>query len=119
MANSHNDFKPRRSRRSGVKKMKLIKTNLAILKKYLAVLFILIFVSSCTTIKYVIVDPKDTTKLVEVRKRIIHDDYIVPPSSLYYYNNWWFNRPYYYSPRIIYTPRPSFGPLPPTPRPHR
>ena len=33
MANAHNNFKPRRSRRSGIKKMKLIKQNLEILKK--------------------------------------------------------------------------------------
>ena len=33
MANSHNDFKPRRSRRSGVKKLKQIKANLEILNK--------------------------------------------------------------------------------------
>lgn len=46
------------------------------MKKILSLLIILLIgVSSCAPVKYVIVDPKDTTKMVEVRKRIIYDDY--------------------------------------------
>lgn len=128
MANSHNDFKPRRSRRSGVKKMKLIKANLAILKK-LAALFIIVLFAACTPVKYVMVDPKDSTKLVEIRKRIIYDDYHMSMSPLLYNNYWWYNsRPIIIQRQPIVIPqRPrqplpprgprSFGPLPPTPRP--
>jgi hypothetical protein len=38
-------------------------------------LVIVLFLIGCTPVKYVIVDSKDSTKLVEVRKRIIYDDY--------------------------------------------
>jgi len=34
MARAKHNFKPRRSKRSGVKKVKLIKSNLEVLKKY-------------------------------------------------------------------------------------
>ena len=34
MARTHNDFKPKRSRKSGLKKKKLINQNNQILKKY-------------------------------------------------------------------------------------
>ena len=34
MARSHNDFKPRKSRKSGLKKKKLVDQNNKILKKY-------------------------------------------------------------------------------------
>ena len=33
MANAHNNFKPKRSKRSGKKKFKLVNSNLEILKK--------------------------------------------------------------------------------------
>ena len=103
-----------------VKKIKQIKANLEVLKKYLVILFISLFVVSCTTVKYVIIDPKDSTQLIEVRKRILYDDYhMVNPYPLYN-NYWWYNS----RPIIIQRPqpqphRPNFGPLPPTPRPHR
>jgi len=128
MANSHNDFKPKRSRRSGLKKMKLIKDNLAVLKK-LAALFLIIMFAACTPVRYVMVDPKDSTKLVEVRKRIVYDDYYMSTPPLLYNNWWWYNsrpiiiqrqRPIVVPQRPTLPPRPSrFGPLPPSPRPHR
>jgi hypothetical protein len=34
MARAKNNFKPQRSRRSGLKKTKLVKTNLEVLKKF-------------------------------------------------------------------------------------
>jgi hypothetical protein len=134
MANAQPKPKPRRSRRSGIKKMKLVKANLEVLKKYLATLFISLFVVSCTTVKYVIVDPKDSTKLVEIRKRIMYDDYYTPALSPLYNNYWWWynSRPIIIQRQPIIVPqrpqqpsapirgyRPGFGPLPPTPRPRR
>ena len=119
MANAQPKPKPRRSRRSGVKKMKQIKANLEVLKKYLVILFISLFVVSCTTVKYVIIDPKDSTQLIEVRKRILYDDYhMANPYPLYNNYWWWYNS----RPIIIQRPqpqphRPNFGPLPPSPRP--
>ena len=132
MARAHNNFKPRRSKRSGVKKLKLVKANLEVLKKYLAILIITLFVSSCTTVKYVMIDPKDSTKLVEVRKQVIYDNYYTPTFPLLFSSYWWYNsrpiiiqrqpivvpqRPY--QPLPPRGPRPGFGPLPPSPRPHR
>lgn len=135
MARNHDNFKPKRSRRSGRKKLRLIKSNLEVLKKIALVLFIT-FSFGCITTKYVMVDPKDSTKLVEIKKRIIYDDYLTPNPYPFFYNDWfWFNRPLY-RPIIIQTPRPQprpqyvpvrptqpryngpqFGPLPPAPRP--
>ena len=44
--------RPMRSRRSGVKKLELVKANLAILKK-LAALFIIVAFTACTPVRYV------------------------------------------------------------------
>ena len=44
--------RPMRSRRSGVKKLELVKANLSILKK-LAVLFIIMIFASCEPVRYV------------------------------------------------------------------
>ena len=120
MANAHNNFKPRRSRRSGIKKMKQIKANLAVLKKYLAVLLI-IFVAGCTPVRYVMVDPKDSTKLVEVRKRIIYDDYHMSTPYPLYNNYWWWynNRPIVIQRPIVVPQRPQPKQPLRSPRSHR
>lgn len=70
------------------------------------ILFILAFMG-CTTTRYVMVDPKDSTKVVEIRKRIIYDDvYFSPP---FYYNyDWWYNRNYFYQRPIIV---PNYRPI--------
>lgn len=135
MARNHDNFKPKRSKRSGRKSMRLVKSNLEVLKKFALVFFIL-FSFGCITTKYVMIDPNDSTKLVEIKKRIVYDDYIAPNPYPLFYNNWfWYSRPYY-NPIIIQTPRPQprpqyvpvrpqqpryngpqFGPLPPAPRP--
>lgn len=44
--------RPMRSRRSGVKKLELVKSNLAILKKLAALLIIILF-AACTPVRYV------------------------------------------------------------------
>ena len=44
--------RPMRSRRSGIKKLELVKANLSILKK-LAVLFVIILFAACTPVRYV------------------------------------------------------------------
>ena len=120
MARAHNNFKPKRSKRSGVKKLKLVKANLEVLKKYLAILIITLFVSSCTTVKYVMIDPKDSTKLVEVRKQVIYDNYYTPTFPLLFSNYWWYNsRPIIIQRQPIVVPQRPYQPLPPSPRPHR
>ena len=116
MANAQPKPKPRRSRRSGLKKAKLIKSNLEVLKKFLAIILIGMFVS-CANVRYVYVDPKDS---VIKRQRVVYDNYIAPSP---FYDP--FFRPYFWGPRpIIVVPRnqpqrPGFGPLPPTPKPRR
>lgn len=61
------------------------------MKNLLLVAILLLGIASCTPVKYVIMDPKDSTKLVEVRKRVIYDDvYLHTPI---YFNYW--NTPYY------------------------
>jgi hypothetical protein len=74
------------------------------------ILILILFLSSCTTVKYVMVDPKDSTKLVEIKKRILYDDVYYSPSFMYtpmFYN--WYTRPIY-SPRIYIAPRPDYRP---------
>lgn len=93
------------------------------MKKILALLLVL---SSCTPVRYVMVDPKDSTNLVEVRKRIIYEDIYQPSIPLYFYNG--FYAPQYQRPLIIQRPiviprrpvvpqnrnyRPSLPPRPP------
>ena len=52
MTNAKPKKRAMRSRRSGVKKLKLVKANLSILKK-LAALFIIIMFASCVPVRYV------------------------------------------------------------------
>ncbi len=67
------------------------------MKNLLLVLFFLLGITSCTSVKYVMIDPKDSTKLIEVRKRIIYDDYYI--QSPIFFNNW--NTPFWYRAPII------------------
>jgi hypothetical protein len=69
------------------------------MKKILALLLIL---SGCTPVQYVMVDAKDSTKLVEVRKRIIYEDIYQPSVPLYFYNGFFGVQPY--RPLIIQRP---------------
>lgn len=117
MANAQPKPKPRRSRRSGLKKAALIKKNIEVLKK-LSIGVLLLVMMGCGPTRYVYVDPKDS---VIKRQRVIYDNYISPNP---FYNPFLF-RPYFWNPRpIIVVPRnqpqrPGFGPLPPTPKPRR
>ncbi len=66
------------------------------MNKLLSVLLLLVMVG-CTPVRYVMIDPKDSTKLVEVRKRIIYQDtYVDLQMPMYYWN-----RPLFYNPIII------------------
>jgi hypothetical protein len=69
------------------------------MKKILALLLIL---SSCTPVQYVMVDPKDSTKLIEVRKRIIYEDVYESRIPLYFHNGFFGVQPY--RPLIIQRP---------------
>ena len=69
------------------------------MKKILALLLVL---SSCTPVRYVMVDPKDSTNLVEVRKRIIYEDIYQPQIPLYFYNGFFGVQPY--RPLIVQRP---------------
>lgn len=96
------------------------------MKQLFTILLIILGFASCTPVRYVYIDPKDS---VVKKQRIYYDFNYVP-----IYNYWWY-RPYY-NPVIIQRqrpivipqrpqqpkmpPRPSrFGPLAPTPRPHK
>jgi hypothetical protein len=71
------------------------------MKNLLLAVFLLLGIASCTPVKYVMIDPKDSTKLVEVRKRIIYDDtYIQLQTPMFYWN-----RPLFYQP--LYIPIPQ------------
>jgi hypothetical protein len=70
------------------------------MKNLLLAAILLLGIASCTPVKYVMIDPKDSTKLVEVRKRIIYDDVYMDPMP-FRYNNWWLYTPPVYSPRIV------------------
>ena len=70
------------------------------MKNLLLAVFLLLGIVSCTPVKYVMIDPKDSTKLIEVRKRILYDDYYMD-SPIFY--NYWMN-PYYRTPIIIHQP---------------
>ena len=66
------------------------------------ILILLLVLSSCTPLRYVMIDPKDSSKLVEVRKRIIYEDIYQPSIPLYFYNG--FYAPQYQRPIIIQRP---------------
>jgi hypothetical protein len=70
------------------------------MKNLLLVAILLLGIASCTPVRYVMIDPKDSTKMVEVRKRVIYDDYYIQ-SPLFY--NYWMN-PMYRTPIIIQQP---------------
>lgn len=87
------------------------------MKKLLSVLLLVMMVG-CAPVKYVMIDPKDSTKLVEVKKRIIYDDYYVQTPPSFRYNDWWLYGAPFYSPRIIIQ-RPIQRPTRPQPSPYR
>ncbi len=71
------------------------------MKNLLLAVFLLLGIASCTPVKYVMIDPKDSTKLIEVRKRIIYDDtYVQLQTPMFYWN-----RPLFYQPLYIPTPK--------------
>lgn len=134
MARNHDNFKPRRSRRSGRKKLKLVKLNLAIMKKLALILILGVLVSCSSPIKIVETYTTDSTGKTVKRIEKIYDrtpsNHFVPNASLNVLTSplWydpWFYRPYYSpriiipSPRVTVPVKPKFGPLPPSPRPHR
>jgi hypothetical protein len=88
-----------RSRRSGVKKAELVKANLSILSK-LTALFIIILFATCTPIRYIYVDPKDS---IIYKQRVIYNDiYLSTPLYFNYY------RPYYIPvPKIVVPVHPN------------
>lgn len=74
---------------------------------FILFLWLVMFMASCTPVRYVYVDPKDSV----VRKQRVIVDYEFTPSIFY------FNRPYY-SPFIIQRPiiipqRPYYRPVTP------
>ena len=61
MANAAPKKRAMRSRRSGVKKAELVKANLEVLKKLgFFTLFVIMF-NSCVPVRYVYINPKDST----------------------------------------------------------
>ena len=87
------------------------------MKKLLFAVFLILTIVSCTSVRYVMIDHKDSTKLVEVRKRIIYENrYIDMQIPMYYWN-----RPLFYHPIVIPLPqrRVVVPQRPLSPRPHR
>ena len=81
------------------------------MKKLLLITLILMFVSSCTPLQYVYVDPKDS---VVKKQRVIYDNLYIP--SPFFFNYQW-GVPYY-NPIIIQRPiitprRPQYRPSTP------
>ena len=69
-------------------------------------LILLVLLASCTPIRYVYVDPKDS---VVKRQRVIHDNVFIPTPL--YYNSWfWYNRTPYYRPIVVQPRRPIVVP---------
>jgi hypothetical protein len=99
MANAKPKKRAMRSVRSGIKKLELVKANLSILKK-LAALFIIVMFATCTPVRYVYIDPKDS---IVREQRIIHSDiYLSTPLYFDYY------RPYYIPvPKIVVPVHPN------------
>ena len=94
--------------------------------KNILLILLTVLLVGCTTTKYVFIDPKDSTKLVEVRKRVIYDDlyYSAPIMSTplwWDWNYYRFRQPIIVNPRpIIVNPRPRVQPQPRwTPPPSR
>jgi len=99
MANAKPKKRPMRSVRSGAKKLELVKTNLSILKKLVA-LFIIIIFASCVPIRYVYIDPKDS--IIRKQRVIYNDIYLSTPLYFDYY------RPYYIPvPKIVVPVHPN------------
>ena len=82
------------------------------MKKLLLLLIVVLY--GCTTTKYVYVNPKDSTNLIEIKKRIIYED-IYTPRINPFYNYYWnpYREPYYYYPRFQ---KQNYGPPPRSPR---
>lgn len=90
-------------------------------------LVLLVLLASCTPVRYVYIDPKDS---VIREQRVIYDNVFVP-SIVPYYNWTWYNTVPYYSPIIIqprrtivvpqrppFYDRPSVPPYREGPRPY-
>ena len=85
------------------------------------ILMLLILLASCTPVRYVYVDPKDS---VIREQRVIYDNIFVQPVVPYY--SWiWYNTVPYYNPVIVQPRRPIIVPQRPPiydrtpPPPHR
>lgn len=69
------------------------------------VIVLTLLLVGCSPVKYVYIDPKDTTKLVEYRKRIIYEDVYVPNFDPFWGSRgFWGFQNYWLQPRIIFTP---------------
>lgn len=75
-------------------------------------LLLVLVLTGCTTTKYIFIDPKDSTKLVEIKKRVIYDDLyyndpILSSPLLWNWNYYRYRQPVIVNPRpIIVNPRP-------------
>lgn len=73
------------------------------MKKMLLISLLFVMIG-CTPVRYVMIDPKDSTKLIEVKKRTIyHDTYLESPM---YFNYWGDPFRFNYLPRIVVPIRP-------------
>jgi hypothetical protein len=69
-------------------------------------LILLVLLASCTPVRYVYVDPKDS---VVKKQRVIHDNVFIPTPL--YYNSWlWYNPIPFYRPFVAQPRRPIVVP---------
>ena len=74
-------------------------------------LILLVLLASCTPVRYMYVDPKDS---VVRRQRVIHDNIFFPTPL--FYNSWfWYNQTPYYRPILVQPRRPIIVPQRPYP----
>jgi hypothetical protein len=67
------------------------------MKNLSLIVFLLLGITSCAPVKYVMINPNDSSKLIEVKKRIIYEDtYIHLQTPMFYWN-----RPLIYQPLLI------------------
>lgn len=112
MARTHNNFKPKRSKKAGKKSIKLITNNHSIIKKLLALFVIILFIGCDTPYKVIETYSTDSTgKTVKTVQKLYSDNIQTPPASInvvsspFWYNPWYYG-PAYYPGRIVVPVRP-------------
>jgi len=73
------------------------------MKNLLLAVLLVLGIVSCRPVKYIIIDPKDSTELIKIKKRNIYQNNSINFPTPFYFN--YLNSPYY-NPFIIQRHRP-------------